>query len=90
MDDPTLPFAPSFRIIFPVTPSIPFAMRARVVPPYPSFAYVMSQIADESQENRSGFKQPYGDLLVMPVPAPRRPYSKYDDNPFMVRWRVPI
>lgn len=53
-------------------------MRTRVVPPYPSFAYVMSQIGDESHEIRAGS----GGVPAKPTP---RPYSKYDDNPFMVR-----
>ena len=77
---PPLPFAPS-------SPTIPPSMRARVLPPYPSFTYVMSQIADQSQQNQPGL-YPCGDVLVKPASQP--PYSKYDDNPFMVRWRLPM
>jgi len=63
-----------------LTPFISSPMRARVVPPYPSFTYVMSQIADESQKSQSG-PHSHGDVLAKP--AHRRPYSKYDENPFM-------
>ncbi|KAF9654339.1 PR-1-like protein [Thelephora ganbajun] len=55
-------------------------MRARIVPPYPSFTYVMSQIGDSSQESQAG-SQRHGNLSMKPAP---RPYSKYDDNPFML------
>ena len=52
-------------------------MRTRIVPPYPSFTYVMSQIDNSSYEGQGGDD----DALAKPAP---RPCSKYDDNPFMV------
>ena len=55
-------------------------MRARIVPPYPSFTYVMSQIGDCHDESQAG-SWGHDDMPSTPVP---RPYSKYDDNPFMV------
>lgn len=58
-------------------------MRARVVPPYPSFSYVMSQIGDPLQDNKPGSHE-YDNTSLKFAP---RPYSKYDDNPFMVRRR---
>ena len=61
-------------------------MRARIAPPYPSFTYVMSQIDDSPDERRAG-PQPHGDASLKSVP---RPYSKYDDNPFMVRMHLLI
>lgn len=87
LDDP-LPLCPSAPSRIPRYSLylLPSPMRARVVPPYPSFTYVMSQIGDQSQESQPG-SQPYGNVFVKPT---SRPYSKYDDNPFMVRWFVPV
>ena len=58
-------------------------MRARIVPPYPSFTYVMSQIDDPLHESQGG------DDCAFAKPSPP-PYSKYDDNPFMVCGRILI
>lgn len=86
LDDLPLPLHPfppyyisSYSIHSPLI--VTSAMRARIVPPYPSFTYVMSQIDNSPDESQAG-PRAHGDASLKSVP---RPYSKYDDNPFMVR-----
>lgn len=83
---PSPPLRPFPLVFYPCcyVRSLPLqssAMRARIVPPYPSFTYVMSQIGDSPGESQAG-SWGHGDTPSKPMP---RPYSKYDDNPFMVR-----